>query len=35
MTWKQAKGTALSATFLALLLLLYAHILYFIRHSYG
>ena len=35
MTWKQAQEVALSATLLAILLLLYAHIAYFLRHSGG
>jgi|KBSSwiStaDraftv2_1062776.scaffolds.fasta_scaffold39216_2 hypothetical protein len=33
MTWKQAKETALTATLFAVLLLLYAHILYYLQHS--
>jgi hypothetical protein len=33
MTWKQAKETALVSTLLAVLLLLYAHIEYYLRHS--
>jgi hypothetical protein len=35
MTWRQAKETALVATLLAVLILLYAQIDYFIRHSGG
>jgi hypothetical protein len=35
MTWKQAKETALTASLLAALLMLYAHIAYFLRHSAG
>jgi hypothetical protein len=33
MTWKQAKETALTSTLLAVLLMLYAHIAYYIRHG--
>ena len=33
MTWKQAKETALTATLLAVLLLLYAHVAYYFRHG--
>ena len=33
MTWKQAKEAALAAALLAVLLLLYAHIAYQIRHG--
>ena len=33
MTWKQAKETALTATLLAVLLLLYAHVVYYLQHS--
>ena len=35
MTWKQAKETALTAALLAVLLMLYVHIAYYIRHSGG
>ena len=35
MTWRQAKETALWAALLAVLLLLYAHVEYYIRHSGG
>ena len=35
MTWKQAQETALTAALVAVLLLLYAHIAYYIRHSGG
>ena len=35
MTWRQAKETALSATLLAVLLLLYEHVAYYIRHTHG
>lgn len=35
MTWKQARETALTATFLAVLLMLYAHIAAYVRHSAG
>jgi hypothetical protein len=33
MTWKQAKEAALVSTLLAVLLMLYAHIDYYLRHS--
>ena len=33
MTWKQAKETALTAALLAVLLLLFAHVNYFLQHS--
>ena len=33
MTLKQAKETALTATLLAVLLLLYAHLYYYLQHS--
>ena len=32
MTWKQAKETALVASLLAVLLLLFAHVHYFLTH---
>jgi hypothetical protein len=35
MTWKQAQETALTATLLALLLLLYEHVAYYIQHAHG
>jgi hypothetical protein len=35
MTWRQSKEVALSAALLAVLLLLYEHVLYFLRHSAG
>ena len=35
MTWNQAQETALFATLLAVLLLLYAQIDYYIRHTPG
>ena len=35
MTWKQAKETALAATLLAVLLLLYMHVSYYLRHIGG
>jgi hypothetical protein len=35
MTWKQAQETALTATLLALLLLLYEHVAYYIQHVHG
>jgi hypothetical protein len=35
MTWRQAKETALSASLLAVLLMLYEQIAYFIRHTHG
>ena len=35
MTWKQAKETALTASLLAVLLLLYAQVAYYIGHSGG
>ena len=35
MTWKQAREAALISTFLAVLLMLYAHIAYYLRHSPG
>ena len=34
MTWKQAKETALTATLLAVLLLLYVHVVYYLQHSH-
>jgi hypothetical protein len=33
MTWKQAKEAALVSSLLAVLLMLYAHIDYYLRHS--
>jgi hypothetical protein len=35
MTWREAKEVALSASLLAVLLLLYEHVSYYIRHSGG
>ena len=35
MTWKHAKETALTASLLAVLLMLYAHIAYYLRHVAG
>jgi hypothetical protein len=35
MTWKQAKETALTATLLAVLLMLFAHVVYYVRHTGG
>jgi len=35
MTWQHARETALTATLLALLLMLAMHILYFVRHTAG
>ena len=35
MTWRQAKEVALSASLLAVLLLLYEHVAYYLRHSAG
>ena len=35
MTWRDAKETALAATLLAVLLMLYAHILYYLHHVQG
>jgi hypothetical protein len=35
MTWRHAKETALTASLLAVLLMLTAHILYHLRHSIG
>ena len=35
MTWKQAQETALFATLLAVLLLLYEQVEYYIRHTPG
>ena len=35
MTWRQAKETALTAALLAVLLMLYAHIAYYLRHMHG
>jgi len=35
MTWRQAKETALTATLLAVLLLLYMHVSYYLRHIGG
>jgi uncharacterized membrane protein len=34
-TWRAAKETALIASLLAVLLMLYAHILYYLRHVHG
>jgi hypothetical protein len=34
-TWRGAKETALIASLLAVLLMLYAHILYYLRHATG
>jgi hypothetical protein len=34
MTWKQAKETALVASLLAVLLLLFAHVDYYLRHHW-
>jgi hypothetical protein len=34
-TWRDAKETALIASLLAVLLMLYAHILYYLRHVHG
>jgi hypothetical protein len=33
MTWKQAKEAALVSSLLAVLLMLYAHVHYYLRHS--
>ena len=35
MTWRHAKETALTATLLAVLLLLYAQVHYYVRHMHG
>jgi len=35
MTWRHAKETALFATFLAVLLMLYAQVDYYLRHVSG
>ena len=35
MTWRQAQEVALGSAFLAVLLLLFEHINYYIRHSVG
>jgi len=35
MTWKQAQETALVASLLAVLLMLFAHIVYYVRHTSG
>jgi len=35
MTWREAKEVALSASLLAVLLLLYEHVSYYIRHHIG
>jgi hypothetical protein len=35
MTWRHAKETALTATLLAVLLLLYAQVEYYLRHTHG
>lgn len=35
MTWRQSKELALFAMLLAVLLMLYAHALYYLRHSAG
>ena len=35
MTWKHPKETALSASLLAVLLMLYAHVSYYLRHMAG
>jgi len=32
-TWRHAKETALTATLLAVLLLLYMHVSYYLRHA--
>jgi hypothetical protein len=34
-TWRQTKEVALAAMLLAVLLMLYAHVLYYLRHSAG
>jgi len=34
-TWRDAKETGLIASLLAVLLMLYAHILYYLRHVHG
>ena len=34
MTWRDAKETALIASLLAVLLMLYAHVAYYLRHTY-
>jgi len=35
MTWREAREVALSAALLAVLLLLYEHVSYYIRHGGG
>ena len=35
MTWKQAKETALTATLLAVLLMLYAHVIHYLGFGPG
>jgi hypothetical protein len=35
MTWKHAREAALTSSLLALLLMLYAQIEYYIRHAHG
>ena len=35
MTWREAKETALIASLLAVLLMLYAHLAYYFRHAAG
>ena len=35
MTWKHAKQAALTASLLAVLLMLYVHITYYLRHVAG
>jgi hypothetical protein len=35
MTWKHAKEAALTASLLAVLLMLYVHITYYLRHVAG
>ena len=35
MTWRHAKEAALTASLLAVLLMLYAHVSYYFRHAAG
>ena len=35
MTWRHAKETALAATLLAVLLMLYSQVDYYVRHVHG
>jgi hypothetical protein len=35
MTWRQAEETALSVTLLAVLLMLFEHVAYYVHHTHG